>query len=211
MGGDRIHCTPSPLYMQTEVSNPASCQHSRGTSDREQHGQESRSGVAQEPASPSEMSVQASLSPAPKGMLLLSPSLSSEHRPGVAFGKVTRCVPAAYGLRKQVLVAPHRGLAQRHTKGREPGGCAVISSLVTGSLSLPQCLIAACSLWQYSWCIQVPPQFRAGREEFPDPHQGVTCHQAAAKTRRQRKMGNDDCPPFFRKGGDQKGTTTQPF
>lgn len=65
------------------------------------------------------------------------PSLSSEHRPRAALGKVTLCILATYGLGKQVLVAPHRGLAQRHTKGREPGGCAIISSLVTGSLSLP--------------------------------------------------------------------------
>lgn len=87
-------------------------------------------------------------------------------------GKVTHCALAAYGLGKQVLVAPHHGLAQRHTKGREPGGCAIISSLVTGSFSLPPCLIPASSLWQYSWCVQVPLQSTAGREEFPDPHQG---------------------------------------
>ena len=47
------------------------------------------------------------------------PGLSSEHRPEAALGKVTRCVLAAYGLGKQVLVAPHRGLVQRHTKGGE--------------------------------------------------------------------------------------------
>lgn len=31
-------------------------------------------------------------------------------------GKVTRCALAAYSLEKQVLVAPHRGLAQRHQR-----------------------------------------------------------------------------------------------
>lgn len=87
-------------------------------------------------------------------------------------GKVTRCIPAACGLWKQVLVAPHRGVVQRHTKGRQPGGCAIINSLVTGLFSLPQCLITACSLWQYSWYIQVLLLFRAGREELPDRHQG---------------------------------------
>ena len=191
--------------MQTEVSNPTSCQHSQGTSDAEQDGQESGFGVTQESASPSEMSARAALSPAPP------PSLSSEHGPGAALGKVTRCVPAAYGLGKQVLVAPHRGLAQRHTKGREPGGCAIISSPVTGSPSLPRCLIAACSLWQYSWCIQVPPQLRAGREEFPDPHQGSPATRLPPRPADKGRWGTTDRPPFFKKGGDWKGTTTQPL
>lgn len=178
--------------MQTEVSNPASCQHSRGTSDTEQDGQESRFGVAQESASPSEMSAQASLSPAPKEALLL-PTCPRSTGPERLW-KVTRCVPAAYGLGKQVLVAPHRGLAQRHTKGREPGGCAIISSLVTGSLSLPhRCLFPMAIQLVYPGPSAV--QGRKGR--VPRPSSGVTCQQAAAKTRRQRKMGNDRPSPVL--------------
>lgn len=109
-----------------------------------------------------------SLSLAPKGMLLFPARPQST---GTALGKVTCCVPAACGLWKQVLVAPHRGVVQRHTKGRQPGGCAIINSLVTALFSLPQCLITASSLWQYSWYIQVPLLFRAGGEELPDHHQ----------------------------------------
>ena len=150
--GDRTRCTPSPLYTQMEVSNPTSCQRSPGTSATERDGQENRFGVAQQSAGHPPRDVSTAFPLPCSQRSAPPPHLSSEHRPGAAQGKVTGCVPAARGLGTQVLVAPRCGLAQRHTKGREPGGCATISSLVTGSHSLPQGLIAARSLWQHSWC-----------------------------------------------------------
>lgn len=78
-------------------------------------------------------------------------------------------------------MAPHRGVVQRHSKGRQPGGYAIINSLVTGLFSLPRCLITASSLWQYIWYIQVSASL-GRRARAPRPSSGVTCHQAGSKT-----------------------------
>lgn len=117
----------------------------------EQDGQETRFGAARESESPSETPARAPLSPAPEGALLLLPACPrARSRSGEGDGDPCG-VLAARGAREAGFGGSQRGLAQRHAEDSAAGGCVIISSLVTGSLSLPLCLIADCSLWQSSW------------------------------------------------------------
>lgn len=144
----------------------------------------------------------------PSPLLLKEPS-SSQRVPGPrarsGSGEGDPWCPGCQGAREAGSRGSQRGLAQRHAEGSAAGGCVIISSLVTGSLSLPPCLIAACSLWQYSWYSQVPPRFRVGRDELSAPHQHAPATMPPPRPLDKGRWGRTCLPPFSRKPGTGRG------